>query len=75
MAGKHTTKSEKIEKLLKRYKMWGVAVATPYVFMENENKKWYNQIKKFIKLENQALYGVTIWLNLERLHRLILRMY
>ena len=23
--------------------MWGMAVAMPYIFVVNENKKWYNQ--------------------------------
>ena len=40
----------------------------PYVFVANENKKWYNQIDETGK---SRVIGVIIWLSLERLHRLI----
>ncbi len=26
--------------------MWGVAVAVPYIFIVNEERKWYNQMDK-----------------------------
>lgn len=28
--------------------MWGVAVAMPYIFVVNGERKWYNQIMKDI---------------------------
>ena len=35
--------------------MWGMAVAMPYIFVENKNKKWYTQINEFTKLQNKKL--------------------
>ena len=34
--------------------MWGVAVATPYIFVENGEKKWYN-IGAKIKTQRKAI--------------------